>query len=202
MNLTGEFRSRPRRNDAFTLIEVIAAMAIILLLVGGIYSIANGALLLSRNSAEARLADLRVSNLLELWRRQFENLPAKARLSTEPGEQGAWLKLDGTTGQLAWTTALADADAMTFGISSGRQLVLEQWRKSQRLATVVLLPEIEACRWDFFDPVEGKWIEGGWPHTARRPQLAAVTFQLSRDPGPQRHVFRIAPAAPVEGRLL
>ena len=178
---------------AFTLIEVIAAMAMIMLLVGGIYSIANGALQLSRNSAEARLADLRVCNLIELWRRQFENLPNQARLSTEPGEDSAWLKLDGTTGRLAWNPALADADAMTFGIDDQQQLVLEQWRKSQRLATVVLLPEVEACRWDFYDAIEARWLQGEWPHGGRRPQLAAVTFQLRRDPGPQRHVFRVAP---------
>jgi prepilin-type N-terminal cleavage/methylation domain-containing protein len=192
----------PCNSRAFTLIEVIAAMAIIMLLVGGIYSIANGALQLSRNSAEARLADLRVSNLIELWRRQFENLPNQARLSTEPGTQSAWLKLDGTTGQLAWNPALTDADAMTFGIDDQQRLVLVQWRKSQRLATVVLLPEIENLRWDFYDATESRWLLGEWPHSGRRPQLAAVTFQLGRDPGPQRHVFHVAPANLNHGRPL
>ena len=186
------------RRAGFTLIEVIAAMALVMLLIGGIYGIANGALELSRANGEARLADLRLTNLVELWRRQFEKLPPGARLRTEPGDGGTWLGIDNADGLLDWNPALAQADTVAFGLEDDR-LVLEQWQGSQRLASVALLPDVEALRWEFYDPVETRWIANQWPHAGRRPQLAAVILKLGRDPGSQRHVFRVAPALSLAG---
>jgi len=191
------------KQRGFTLIEVIAGLALVMLLIGGIYSIAGGALELSRASGEARLADLRVSNLVELWRRQFENLPAQAQLRVEAGDDGPWLGIEKSAGLLAWNSALADSDTTAFGIEDG-QLVLEQWNGPERLAVVTLLNDVEAFDWQFYDAAEERWIDNQWPHTHRRPQLAAAIFQLSRDPGPQRHVFRVASVSPLalaaEGR--
>ena len=186
--------SPSRKQYGFTLIEVIAALALVMLLVGGIYSIAGGALELSRASGEARLADLRVTNLVELWRRQFENLPAQAQLRVEPGDDGPWLGIENSAGLLAWNSALADADTTAFGFEEG-ELILEQWSGSERLAAVTLIDDVTSCDWQFYDPGEERWIDNQWPHQNRRPQLAAVTFQLGRDPGPQRHVFRVASAS-------
>jgi hypothetical protein len=58
-------RLRPR---AFTLLEVILAMGLLMIVVGGVYGIANGAIGLGRAMSDSRVHETRVMNLVSAWR--------------------------------------------------------------------------------------------------------------------------------------
>jgi prepilin-type N-terminal cleavage/methylation domain-containing protein len=69
-------------SSGFTLLEVIAALALISLIIGGVYGVADGALRLSTSMNKARMAEMRVTNFVNQWRDYLENVPPTIQLSS------------------------------------------------------------------------------------------------------------------------
>ena len=72
------------RQQGFTLIEVVLGMAILGLIVSGIYSVAVGTVQLSNAVSESQNEEIRLHNFLRLLRRNFERMPGNAGMTVLP----------------------------------------------------------------------------------------------------------------------
>jgi prepilin-type N-terminal cleavage/methylation domain-containing protein len=74
-------RPTARSKAAFTLLEVILAMALIGLILGGVYGVANATLQLGKSMNEARVAETRITNFVNQWRDYLETMPPGIQLT-------------------------------------------------------------------------------------------------------------------------
>ena len=63
------------RQRGFTLLEIVLGMAIIGMIVAGIYRVAVGTVQLSQAVADSQDEEIRLHNFLRLLRRNFERFP-------------------------------------------------------------------------------------------------------------------------------
>lgn len=194
----------------FTLLEVLAAMALIMLVIGGVYGISGAAVELGRSMSEARIVETRVTNFVAVWRDYFENLPPDIRFSAgiekvDRGGSGA-LMIEGGPMPFAWHPQLRQADAVEFRVEydANRKLVLmvRHLQRPERptrpgayemIAEMVLLEGVEEMKWQFFEPVDDQWFSNWDPKKRPEPPLfMRMRFRLSEDSRAHEHVFWVA----------
>jgi prepilin-type N-terminal cleavage/methylation domain-containing protein len=194
----------------FTLLEVLAAMALIMLVIGGVYGISGAAVELGRSMSEARIVETRVTNFVSVWRDYFENLPPDIRFSAgvekvARGGAGA-LMIEGGPMPFAWHQALRMAEAVEFRVEAAadRQLTLmvRHLQKPERpvrpddyevVAELPLLEGLEEMRWQFYEPLDEEWFSNWDPNKRPEPPLfLRMQFRLSEDPRTHEHVFWVA----------
>ncbi len=204
-------RVRPsgRSSTGFTLLEVLAAMALITFVIGGVYGISGSAVELGRSMSEARVIETRVTNFVSVWRDYFETMTPEIRFSagvekTAHGGSGAIL-VEGGTMPFAWHPLLRQAEAVEFRVTRGEDglaLVVSHLRKPERptqpgdyevLAQMPLLEGLEKMHWQFYEPVDDEWF-GNWDPKKRpeAPLFMRMSFQLKADPRQHEHVFWLA----------
>ena len=206
------FNAERRRagSGGFTLLEVLAAMALITMVIGGVYGISASAVELGRSMSEARIVETRVTNFVSVWRDYFENLPPDIRFSSgiEKGSNGGAgaILVEGGPMPFAWQPALRLAEALEFQVRSaggGRStLWVRHLRKPERalragdyevVAELPLLEGIKEMRWQFFEPVEDEWFSNWDPKNRPEPPLfLRMQFELGEDARRHEHVFWVA----------
>jgi len=196
---------------AFTLLEVIMAMALIGLILGGVYGIANGTMQLGRSMSDARIAETRISNFVTQWRDYLETMPPGIQLSAgvEKAARGASGNLFILGGKMpfVWNRALKLADAVEFGVVRNRgskdlSLVVrhlkhpEKARTPDEFTTIAELPILEGLKqmqWQFYEPVEKKWFTSWDPKKRPQPPLfMKLKFAFTADPREHEYTFWIA----------
>lgn len=201
----GEVRAR----GGFTLLEVLAAMALMTFVIGGVYGISGSAVELGRSMSEARVIETRVTNFVSVWRDYFESLPPEIRFSagvekTGRGGSGA-LMVEGGPMPFAWHPLLRQAEAVEFRVERGEgglALVVRHLRKPERpmrpedyevVAELPLLEGLKEMTWQFYEPVDGEWF-ANWDPKKRpeAPLFVRVRFQLGEDPRRHEQVFWVA----------
>jgi prepilin-type N-terminal cleavage/methylation domain-containing protein len=204
-------RPTARSKAAFTLLEVVLAMALIGLILGGVYGVANGTMQLGKSMSEARVAETRITNFVNQWRDYLETMPPGIQLTA-----GAEKVARGSSGNLfilgghmpfVWDRRLKLADAVEFGLvrSAGAKdlsLVVRhlkkplQARSPDQLDTLAELPILDGLKqmqWQFYEPVEKKWFTSWDP--AKRPQpplFMKLRFSFTADPREHEYTFWIA----------
>ena len=210
--------NRRRDHGGFTLLEVIMGVALISLLFGGIYGIANASVDLGRSVSENRLKEMRASGLVNLLREGFESLPPGSKLDLPrrrgvPGSDGAIRVID-AAGVWAWSGATGAADAVEIFPEAGEEdvdLVLAHLRvigggaidaegvEFEEFSRTRLVT-LESFWWEFFDADSGGWVSD-WENGKKRPRLVSVHFALPGDPAVRRHVFAVPPEMNPAGEL-
>lgn len=199
----------PARPGGFTLLEVLAAMALITFVIGGVYGISGSAVELGRSMSEARIVDTRVTNFVAVWRDYFENLPPDIRFSAglekvTRGGSGALL-IEGGPMPFAWHAQLRQAEAVEFRVEpgeSGLSLVVRHLQKPERpvrpedyevIAELPLLEGLKSMTWQFYEATDDQWFANWDPKKRPEPPLfVRVRFQLGEDPRRHEHVFWVA----------
>lgn len=178
------------RSAAFTLLEVLLAMAVVALLAGSIYSITSASIQSTRETLQEQLVMRRLKGFLEITRDAFLNLPANGNvyLST-PNSSNALpdLNFENATaifgipslggGTLVLSPLPRDDGTRTFSIlrlpknvqSSDRDRFYqdEHWIK--------LLPKVNKPHWSFFR--NGEWLDE-WPNGSGRPLLVRLQMEV------------------------
>ncbi len=194
-----------RGASGFTLIEVICSLAIILLLFGGIYGIANASLLLCRASSDIRMSELRFNNLDAMLRSSLASVPLDSAVELAPGTGGesSQLSFNGGPGVLSWNNTQLPSVKVALRTQEDRrhpgsvEFVVEHWRAmpigGQRSSGALrLLDHLRFARWRLLDPQTNRW-ESVWSPDQGRPVMAEFSFQLQNASPTYRMVFWIPP---------
>lgn len=205
------FRFRP----AFTLLEMMVALSAFVLLMGGIFSIANGTMELGNDLAVAQDRSLIRQNFISFLRRSFRNLPGEAevRLSVQARGGNYVPSLNFVNGGSSFTTGMAlppDTSVDLYAeerpggyLRVGLRILDEKQtaalrsnqsvRYSKNQESVPLMDYVSRFEWRFYDPASNRW-ENNWKQ-ARRPLLAELNLRLD-DGFETRAVFWVPPVIP------
>ncbi len=204
-------RAGSRLKSAFTLIEVILAMGLIGLLIGGVYSIANGALQLGLSMNNARISETRLTHFTSAWRDYLENLPPGVRLSCglQKVKRGAGgnLLIEGGQVPFIWTSRVRLADAVEFTVARSQepgalQLKVHHLQRLEKptamdtyrqIAELTVLDGLKEFRWEFYDPEKKRWFSSWDPgKNAAPPLFMRLSFQFLKDPRKYEFTYWIA----------
>jgi prepilin-type N-terminal cleavage/methylation domain-containing protein len=194
----------------FSLIEVVLAVALISLLVGGVYAIARGAVQVSGKVVRNQQQSMNVHSFIELCRRNFEAMQgnAKVELITEGLSGSARSELVFTDYPMGftWSGVPAGSAAVimrTDRTSSGAYRVslqyLDEEQNEQRQSalapadlgvTLPLLDDIRSLQWRFWDARTEEWEEV-WEDANLRPSLVELNVEFLDGDEPLRSVFWI-----------
>lgn len=198
-------------NSGFTLIEVLLAMGLIGMIIGGIYSLANGAIQLGTSMNQARISETRLTNFTTAWRDYLENLPPGIRFNCglEKAKRGAGgnLLIEGGQVPFVWTQRVRLADAVEFALVRGAEkgaldLHVRHLKRLEKptamdaysqLAELPLLTGLKEFRWEFYDVEKKRWFTT-W-NADKRPQpplFMRLHFQFLKDPREYEFTYWIA----------
>lgn len=211
-NFKSGLRKGPRRTAGFTLIEVLLAMGLIGVVIGGAYSIASGAVQLGSSLARSRIHETRLTNFTSAWRDYLENLPPTIRLSCglQKVKRGAGgnLLIEGGQVPFIWSSSVRMADAVEFAVtrdpaqSSSLQLVVRHLKRLEKpnafdaynqIAELPLLSGLKEFRWEFYDIEKKRWYTTWDPEKRPAPPLfMRLQFQFTSDPREYEFTYWIA----------
>lgn len=215
------------RRDAFTLLEVILAMALIGMILGGVYGVANATMQLGKSMSDSRIAETRITNFVNQWRDYLETMPPGIQLSAgvEKVARGSSGNLFIVGGHMpfTWDRRLKLADAVEFGIvrnkgSKDLSLVVRHLKRPAKartpddfdtIAEMPILEGLKQMQWQFYEPEDKRWYTSWDPEKRPRPPLfMRLRFSFTADPREHEHTFWIAndlsqvtaPAPPQQGQ--
>lgn len=197
----------PRSNAGFTLIEIIAAMAIMMTVIGGVYGVANGALSLGKTMSETRIHETRLMNFVSTWREYLETLPPNTRITVgeKPSRKfgrGSLLIENGTV-PFAWTRDVKLCPAVEFKLVRSTQqkdasdLFVRHLRKPERansldeyevLAELPLLEGLREFTWEFYEVEKKRWVTL-WEDRSSPPLFMRLRFSFAHEPRDTRYEY-------------
>jgi prepilin-type N-terminal cleavage/methylation domain-containing protein len=217
---TAESASRSR---GFTLLEVILGLALIVLLIGGIYSIAAASLQMSNSVVENQASEMHLHSFVNLLRRNIEGLPGNARLRMEApdtagGVYHSELVLEEYPLAFSWANVAAGSRIVILatekdplgGIRFRVRYLNEEDAEAYESGNLgaddgiglELLDGVRAALWRFYDTQTEEWVEE-WPNSNQRPSMIELNFEFYDGSEPTRAVFWIPvvadPAQIVQG---
>lgn len=195
------------------MIEILLGLALLGLLVGGIFSVQKGAMEVSAEITEREVKTLKVHSFCELLRRNFEQMPGNARVNLllYGGAGSDLTEVVFSEYPLAFTWPGVSAGAKTvlfrterassgFGIQASLLYLDEEqaqyWQQgkfdeSKALGRLTLMDGIQILGWQFFDDAKQEW-EIEWPTTnTRRPSFIKMTLQFTDGYDPVVLIFWI-----------
>ena len=193
-----------KKTSGFTLLEVILAMAIMLLLAGAIYSISSAAIESTKETIIEQFTMRRLAGFLQITRNAFLNLPANGEiyLSNDSNNTIPDLNFEKATGLfgipslgggILTLSALPSSDGTrTFSILripnniQGNELN----RFLEHASWVKLLPKVQKPHWSFFNKRE--WVDE-WPRGSGRPQLVRLQMEVDGIQEPLETIFYVPP---------
>jgi prepilin-type N-terminal cleavage/methylation domain-containing protein len=156
------FRISDSRSAAgFTLLEVIIGLALISILIGGVYGVASATIGLGKSMADSRVGETRVTNFVSQWREYLETLPADTRFHA-----GDTIRFEGGGIPFTWHRLTRRADAVEFEMKNHSLIVrhLKRPRTARSpdefrvLAEMPLLEGLRVFRCEYYEQVEKKWF--------------------------------------------
>ncbi len=211
------------RSRGFTLLEVILGLALIVLLIGGIYSIAAASLQMSNSVVENQANEMHLHSFVNLLRRNIEGLPGNARLRMEaPDTAGgiyhSELVLEEYPLAFSWSNVAAGSRIVILatekdppkGIRFRVRYLNEEDAEAYESGSLgaddgiglELLDGVRAVLWRFYDTQTEEWVKE-WPNANQRPSMIELNFEFFDNSEPTRAVFWIPvvadPAQIVQG---
>ncbi|MEN3943069.1 type II secretion system protein GspJ [Prosthecobacter sp. SYSU 5D2] len=200
---------------AFTLLEMVVAMSAFLLLMGGIFAIANGTMELGSDLAIMQERSLIRQNFISFLRRSFRNLPGDAELRLTVTARGSSYVpslnfVNGGTSFTPGTPLPPETSVDLFAeerpggyLRVGLRLLDERQTRALRSGqnvqyargqgSIPLLDNVSRFEWRYYDSATSRW-ENNWKQ-ARRPLMAELNLKLD-DGFETRAVFWIPPVIP------
>ncbi len=224
MNLsTRTTAERAGRSRGFTLLEVILGLALIVLLIGGIYSIAAASLQMSNSVVENQAEEMHVHSFVNLLRRNIEGLPGNARIKMEApdtagGVYNSQFVFEEYPLAFSWSNVAAGSRIVILAtekdVRGGIRFRVRYLNEEEVEAyesgslgpddgiSLELLDGVRAVLWRFYDVQTDEWVEE-WPNSNQRPSMIELNFEFFDGSAPTRAVFWIPvvadPAQIVQG---
>ena len=205
-------RRQTNRRRAFTLIEVMFALAIIVLLAGSIYAIVSAAVTATAE-LEARSNRARqINGFLELCRKSFHCCPStaafEARLQKQADLNLPELVFHNARGLFRWGNINTSFNTTILAVRPkiGGMLEMAILQDTNKAITsylnggtskrpwLVLISDLRAADWRFFDTRTNLWT-GSWKEPGIRPAFAELT--ITTEEGTGKYTFWIPPVQPL-----
>ncbi|MFV1996281.1 MAG: hypothetical protein ACC661_12665 [Verrucomicrobiales bacterium] len=215
-----EDRWRGKAEGGFTLLEVTLTLMLIVILMGGIYSIAAGAIQLGSEVSETQNREMLVHSFLQLCRRNIEALPGNAGMTLLAEETGRFYvtEVAFVDAPLAFafaavpagynkTILMSEADSRGFLNVSLRYLNVDEedaFTGSSDQEEGIRLPLLEGVNvfeWRFYDVETDEW-QVIWEDEEKRPSFVELNLGFVEDVDPIRAVFWVPPVADPETVIL
>jgi type II secretory pathway pseudopilin PulG len=188
---------------AFTLFELILALAILMLISGGVFSLTGAAMETAKTAREEQTASRRLEAFLRVTRETFLNLDAKgsvflqlSRSGSAPGLELVFKDTSGAfgSGSLGKSSLVLAALPEAGGTRAFamRRVPAEGTSTARETPWIPLMSGVERVRWTFFSA--GDWSEE-WPAGRGRPELVRLNFTWRDFPEPIEAVFWLPPMA-------
>lgn len=195
-------RELPLRSKGFTLLEVILAMAIMVLLAGAIYSISSAAIESTKETIVEQFTMRRLAGFLQITRNAFLNLPADGTifLSNDSNNSIPDLNFENATGlfgiaSLGGGILTLSAQPSSDGTRTFSVLRIPKNVEGadlnhfyQNASWVKLLPKVKKPHWSFF--YRGEWTDE-WPRGSGRPQLVRLEMEVAGLQEPIESIFYV-----------
>ncbi len=214
---TGAALCREARDErGFTLLEVMLALLLIVILMGGIYAIANGSIQLSSEVAQAQNREMLVHSFVQLCKRNIELLPGNAGMTLFAAEDGRFYETEVTfiNSPLAFSFAAVPGGydkviLRSVGDPRGylrAELVYLNEEEEEEFSgglddevgiTLPLLDGVSVFEWRFYDQNLEEW-QVEWEDETRRPSFVELTLGFFDGNEPLRTVFWTPPVADPE----
>ena len=190
-----------RRDRGFTLIEIVLGMAILGLIVSGIYAVAVGTVKLSNAVSESQNEEIRLHNFLRLLRRNFERMPGNAGITMLPINGNPpetdivfynyplayyWPSVPAGSSRVVLMSKKSSRGSLDVGLLYLDEEAPEDYRSSmggisqQPGLWLSLLSDVMVFRWTFFDETlgdAGEWVEL-WEDPQKRPGIVRLELQF------------------------
>ncbi|MGY8688084.1 MAG: PulJ/GspJ family protein, partial [Verrucomicrobiales bacterium] len=191
------------REQGFTLLEIVLGMAILGLIVSGIYAVAMGTVELSNAVSESQNEEIRLHNFLRLLRRNFERVPGNAGVTMMPVSGGGftesdivfynyplafyWPSVPAGSARVVLMSKKSSRGGMDVGLLYLDEEAPEDFRSSMGGGLggsanggpglwLNLLSEVTMFQWTFFDETlgeAGEWVEL-WEDPEKRPGIVRL----------------------------
>ncbi len=204
-----------RAQAAFTLLEMLVALAAFAILMAGIFAITQGTLELSNDLGYAQDRSAIRQNFISFLRRSFRNLPGEAEVRLAVQQRGGRYlpNLNVINGGSSFTPGASrppDTSVDLFveerpggflrvGIrlldarQTSAQRAGQSVKYSSQQVTMPLLDNVTRFEWRFFNSATNRW-ENNWKDS-RKPIMAEMSLQLD-DGFETRAVFWLPPILP------
>ena len=185
---------------AFTLVEVLIAMVVFMLLVGGIFTVVAVSTTSAREITTTRLQGARIDSFQTLLRSIFLNLPPDARidLRVRDAKGGPAVELlifpapdfmdfsTGGSGEGLSLAALPDGrGAYTVSMANYHTREGEDREREIAAATwIPLLPDVRSVKWRFGMPGQPV-LQETWDANSGRPAFIVLNLTLSDGVSPE-----------------
>ncbi|MEM8955487.1 MAG: hypothetical protein AAGD22_15140 [Verrucomicrobiota bacterium] len=208
-------RSGRKPSGGFTLLEVTLALGLVVMLMGGIYTIARGSLELGTEIAVEQRRQMLIHSFVQLCKRNIEGLPGNGTLTLEADEDGRFYvtELAFAENPLAFSFAAipagfekvimkSEADArgylqvkLLFLDEEEAELYEEGGFSADELGVELpLLTEVSVFEWRFYDEDLEEW-QVEWLDDTRRPSFVEMNLGFFDGGDPVRTVFWVPPVA-------
>lgn len=191
------------RSRAFTLFELILALAILMLISGGVFSLTGAAMETAKTAREEQTASRRLEAFLRVARETFHNLDAKgsvflqmSRGGSAPVPELVFKDASGAFGNGSLNRAALVLAALpeaggtrAFAL---RRVSGEGVGAARETPWTPLMSGVERVLWTFYS--EGNWSEE-WPAGRGRPELVRLNFTWRDFPEPIEAIFWLPPTA-------
>lgn len=196
-----------RLRSAFTLIEVIASLAILVIVVSAIFSIIHGTLISSTLITTASSRQQELNGVYRLLNSNLRSIPLTATLTYGPDDSVssdfAVLRISNAPRVFAWGARPHSRFDVVLSVrkqvGGGLTLALARppiggpRQSRENIRWLPLMRDISEIQWRFFDGRTQRWQEF-WNDPSFRPNLIELNFILADLPNePQKFVFWLPP---------
>ncbi len=189
---------REARAEGFTLLEIVLGVAIIGLIVSGIYAVAVGTVGLSNSVSQSQNEEIRLHNFLRLLRRNFERFPGNAGItmmpvSGNPPEADVvfynyplafyWTSVPAGSARVVLMSKRSSRGTLDVGLLYLDEEAPEDFRSAMGGPNQLpglwlhLLSDVILFRWTFFDETLGEFGEL-WEDPQKRPGIVRLELQF------------------------
>ena len=202
-------QQRRLRSKGFTLIEVVLGLALMALLVGGVFAVARGSLKVASEVTENQQYSMKIHSYLELLRRTFERTPGNGKVLLRPldarGSESemafieyplafAWSGIPAGSKAIVLRTATTPNGWLESRIFYLNEEQSDEYINDKRLdesaPNLMIMDQMKMLQWRVYDQRNEEWVTE-WEEQTARPSLIELNVQFLDGSNPVAVVFWI-----------
>jgi prepilin-type N-terminal cleavage/methylation domain-containing protein len=195
-------RAKSSKRGAFTLLEIVIAVAILGMMSLAIYRFVQTNITALRVSSDMNTAEAQYAGFANLIASEFQSLPAgngalvgePLKLNNQSRDEITWICTAGpglltryAVGEyqvsMRMRPVAKNSNQMEIGVVRSSKLGADIGEEEQADSWVPLLPNVQSLKIEYFDPRLNTWVDK-WSDTVTLPRLVKIDIGRGNDPVP------------------